>query len=765
MAKMFSSLRLGTLRSRKARPGSVAAAATTTSPNTTMTNCNNTTMTSIVTTTSGPACGDSTTVLQDNALLQQQQQYMSSGYFMPSFLSLDELSESAAVGCSASPTSVTSKVAQIQVEREDGSLGVTLRGGLGRALVVTGVKRDGPAAREGRVRVGDRLLAVDDAELRGLSLAEAQQALRRRSDSPQHAAASLTIEYDVANMEDIRQASQGPLLVQVERGVSGELGLTVRDTPSGVYIESLRPASTADRCGALQPGDRLLAVDEVPVQDAVQAAILLRNAPDNTRIARVQILPRAPSSTSRTIKRRAQPQAAAATTQKSNNPKNALYTRETLTIVLRPDHRGLGLGLKQTDDRLNYVVDVLEPGGPAERSGVLLPGDRVLAANRRTLRDLQPAEVALLLEQAAQVELVIEYKVGCAVVPGAGVFTVRVARPHGGQPDLGLTVDEDLTVSEVRRGSLAYRTGSLTPGDQLMAIDSQKLEPGDLRQAAQLLHRPGSSVVALTVRKPDSMNNEISITSPRNSGFSANFFREPSLAAMSPSSASSSSASSSAQSQQSHHHHLHHHHHQLRSSGRESLPSVDSALDSWGEMADTCSGPEIMRLWETASIDSGQLDLPMPPYPYPNSVASNSPRPACSCSPQDNNRVSQISHHHHQQQQQQQSSQSQQQQQIIHVSLHKDPVYEDFGFSVSDGVYERGVYINRLRPGGPCDGLLRPYDRILRVNEASVEDCDCCLAVPLIAAAGPRLELAISRPLSSSMIGSLQGHESVAQMY
>lgn len=91
-------------------------------------------------------------------------------------------------------------------------------------------------------------------------------------------------------------------------------------------------------------------------------------------------------------------------------------------------------------------------------------------------------------------------------------------------------------------------------------------------------------------------------------------------------------------------------------------------------------------------------------------------------------------------------------QQIVHVSLHKDPVYEDFGFSVSDGLYERGVYINRLRPGGPCDGILRPFDRILRVNEASTEDCDCCLAVPLIAAAGPRLDLTVARPLSPQNI-------------
>lgn len=110
------------------------------------------------------------------------------------------------------------QLSQVRVERESGSLGVTLRGGVGRALVVTGVKPEGPAAREGRVRPGDRLLAVDDAELRGLTLAEAQRALRRSSEAP---VASLTIEYDVANMEEIRAASSGPLLVQLERGPSG----------------------------------------------------------------------------------------------------------------------------------------------------------------------------------------------------------------------------------------------------------------------------------------------------------------------------------------------------------------------------------------------------------------------------------------------------------------------------------------------------------------------------------------------------------------
>lgn len=54
----------------------------------------------------------------------------------------------------------------------------------------------------------------------------------------------------------------------------------------------------------------------------------------------------------------------------------------------------------------------------------------------------------------------------------------------------------------------------------------------------------------------------------------------------------------------------------------------------------------------------------------------------------------------------------------FHVTLFKDTVYDDYGFSVSDGLYERGVFINRIRSGGPADvvGLLKPFDRIMQVG-------------------------------------------------
>jgi hypothetical protein len=84
---------------------------------------------------------------------------------------------------------------------------------------------------------------------------------------------------------------------------------------------------------------------------------------------------------------------------------------------------------------------------------------------------------------------------------------------------------------------------------------------------------------------------------------------------------------------------------------------------------------------------------------------------------------------------------------VHRVSLFKDSVYEDFGFSVSDGLAEKGIFVNRIRKGGPADlcSLLRPLDRILQINETRTTDFDCCLAVPLIAAAGDKIELVVAR--------------------
>ncbi|EMP42236.1 Glutamate receptor-interacting protein 1 [Chelonia mydas] len=92
------------------------------------------------------------------------------------------------------------------------------------------------------------------------------------------------------------------------------------------------------------------------------------------------------------------------------------------------------------------------------------------------------------------------------------------------------------------------------------------------------------------------------------------------------------------------------------------------------------------------------------------------------------------------------------------VTLYKESDVEDFGFSVSDGLLEKGVYVKNIRPAGPGDlGGLKPYDRLLQVNHVRTRDFDCCLVVPLIAESGNKLELVISRnPLASQKMTSDQ---------
>ncbi|OQV24370.1 Glutamate receptor-interacting protein 2 [Hypsibius exemplaris] len=93
------------------------------------------------------------------------------------------------------------------------------------------------------------------------------------------------------------------------------------------------------------------------------------------------------------------------------------------------------------------------------------------------------------------------------------------------------------------------------------------------------------------------------------------------------------------------------------------------------------------------------------------------------------------------------------------VTIIKDPYYDDFGFSLSDGAFEKGVYVNRIRPGGPAEGVgLKPCDHLLKVNRTDVRDLDCCMAVPLIAGAGDEIRLFVSRRTLNRRI--IKGDES-----
>jgi hypothetical protein len=104
--------------------------------------------------------------------------------------------------------------------------------------------------REGSLKSGDRLLAVDGHSLHCANLADAQTLLHQ-SDSK---FTVLTIEYDVSVLESVRQAT-GPLLLEIDRPPVKELGVTLAGAISRqegeastlIVIESIKPASIAER--------------------------------------------------------------------------------------------------------------------------------------------------------------------------------------------------------------------------------------------------------------------------------------------------------------------------------------------------------------------------------------------------------------------------------------------------------------------------------------------------------------------------------------
>jgi hypothetical protein len=55
---------------------------------------------------------------------------------------------------------------------------------------------------------------------------------------------------------------------------------------------------------------------------------------------------------------------------------------------------------------------------------------------------------------------------------------------------------------------------------------------------------------------------------------------------------------------------------------------------------------------------------------------------------------------------------------LLKVKLHRQCESQSFGFSLSDGVYEKGVYVSAIQPGGPAEehGKMQPFDRLLQVS-------------------------------------------------
>ncbi|XP_077090709.1 glutamate receptor-interacting protein 1 isoform X5 [Siphateles boraxobius] len=505
------------------------------------------------------------------------------------------------------------KNVEVTLHKEGNTFGFVIRGGAhedrnkSRPVTITTIRPGGPADREGTIKPGDRLLSIDGIRLHGASHAEAMSILKQCGQE-----ATLLIEYDVSVMDSVATAS-GPLLVEVAKSMGSSLGLALSTSmycnKQVIIIDKVKPASIADRCGALHAGDHILSVDGTSMEycTLAEATQLLASASEHVKM---EILPhhqtrlalKGPEHVKVQRSNRTLPwesgtnnnsnflpyqhyntyhpdQSRSQTKQKTspNNPPlgssfsptsmsayslsslnmntlprtmyptsprgtmmrrklkkkdykssmslasstvglagQVVHTETTEVTLISDSIMGFGIQLQGgvfATETLSSppLIAYIDPDSPAERCGILQIGDRILSINGIPTEDSTLEETNQLLRDSSitsKVTLEIEFDVAESVIPSSGTFHVKLPKKPG--VELGITISspssrkpgDSLIISDIKKGSVAHRTGTLELGDKLLAIDNIRLDNCSMEDAVQILQQC-EDLVKLKIRKDE----------------------------------------------------------------------------------------------------------------------------------------------------------------------------------------------------------------------------------------------------------------------
>uniref|UniRef100_A0A8C8JN60 PDZ domain-containing protein n=1 Tax=Oncorhynchus tshawytscha TaxID=74940 RepID=A0A8C8JN60_ONCTS len=723
-----------------------------------------------------------------------------------------------------------------------------------RPLVVTYVRPGGPADREGTLKAGDRVLSVDGMPLNREKHADTLTMLMQCS---QEALFLIEYDVSVMESVQQASGPLLVEIVKCPAASLGvSLATAVYRNKQVIIIDKIKQASVVERCGALHLGDLLLCIDGTSTEHCslMEATQLLAQTSDIVKLeiltanqSRLPMRPQdtacvlsalvcggfSPSSTATSGYSSSQGSSTLPCPIPSTSPRNTTHKRrqrrkehksslslasssvgpggqvvhvETSEVIVRGDPlTGFGVqlqgGVFATETlTVPAVIRFIEPDSPAERCGLLQVGDRLLSINRIPTEDGTLEEANQLLRDAAlanKVTLEIEFDVAESVVPSSGTFHVKLPKRRG--VELGITIsaskrpDKPLIISDIRKGSIAHRTGTLEPGDRLLAIDNVRLENCTMEDAMHVLQQ-AEDMVKLRIQKDEDNADELEMSGSIIYTVELKRYNGP-LG--------------------------------ITISGTEEPfdPIVISGLTKNGLAERTGAihiGDRVLAIncvslkgkplseaihllqmaGETVTLKIKKQCLLLPslrPERFLKDLSTScSPLPALPTllpvSKHPSLRTARLlmfwflhchryasppSYHGTRKQEDSFWSQALQdletcgQSEILRelevsslylsqsVTLRKDPDCGDFGFSVSDGLLEKGAYVNMIRPDGPADQAgLKPYDRILQVNRVRTRDFDCCLTVPLITEAGDRLDLVIRRnPLAQADNGPLQDCE------
>uniref|UniRef100_A0A672J7C6 Disks large homolog 1 n=1 Tax=Salarias fasciatus TaxID=181472 RepID=A0A672J7C6_SALFA len=300
------------------------------------------------------------------------------------------------------------------------------------SIFITKIIPGGAAAQNGRLRVNDCIVRVNETDVREVTHSGAVEALKE---------AGGLVRLCIRRRRSLTERIMDIKLVKGPKGlgfsIAGGVGNQHVPGDNSIYVTKIIEGGAAHKDGRLQIGDKLVAVngsclEEVTHEEAVAA---LKSTPDVVylRVAKHTSLfindnfpppdvtnsysPHQDNHISPYMSGGSQSVSPAPLTTPRYSPLPRPMTgdedvpREPRRVVLQRGSTGLGFNIVGGEDGEGIFISFILAGGPADLCGELRKGDRILSVNGVDLSSATHEQAAAALKNAGQnVTIVAQYR-------------------------------------------------------------------------------------------------------------------------------------------------------------------------------------------------------------------------------------------------------------------------------------------------------------------------------------------------------------------
>ncbi|XP_051793060.1 disks large homolog 2 isoform X15 [Acanthochromis polyacanthus] len=338
-------------------------------------------------------------------------------------------------------TEIEYEFEEITLERGNSGLGFSIAGGTDNphigddpGIFITKIIPGGAASEDGRLRVNDCILRVNDSDVSEVSHSKAVEALK---------VAGSIVRLYVRRRRPMLETIIEIKLIKGPKGlgfsIAGGVGNQHIPGDNSIYVTKIIDGGAAQKDGQLQVGDRLLMVNNYSLEEVSheEAVAILKNTldivylkvgkPSSVYLSDPYGPPDITHSFSPAMENHISSPINSGNLEYKSSlppispgsysplPKHLLgeedinrldgfsFLREPRKVVLHKGSTGLGFNIVGGEDGEGIFVSFILAGGPADLSGELRRGDQILSVNGIDLRGATHEQAAAALKGAGQV--------------------------------------------------------------------------------------------------------------------------------------------------------------------------------------------------------------------------------------------------------------------------------------------------------------------------------------------------------------------------